>query len=156
LVRIEKSIEIRAPPEKVWEMLAFDRHKEWDEEMEKGLKSLEYTSEVHTPEDKYKVGASAHVNLIGMGMGELDFEVTESLENEKMTFHVKKSGTNQTTGIMTLILEPAEEGTKFTCVFDYKMPWGIFGKFLEKLFARRMEEKHLEKCLEKLKSILEK
>jgi len=25
LGRVEKSIEIRAPPEKVWEMLAFDR-----------------------------------------------------------------------------------------------------------------------------------
>ena len=154
--RIEKSIEIKAPPEKVWEMLALDRHKEWDEEMQKGLKSLEYTSEVHTPEDKYKVGASAHVNLTGMGMGEFDFEITESLESEKMTVHVKKSGTNQTTGIMTFILESVEEGTKFACVFDYEMPWGVLGKFLDKLFARRMEGKHLEKCLEKLKSILEK
>jgi len=156
LGRIEKSIEIGAPPEKVWEMLALDRHKEWDEEMEKSLESLEYTSEVHSLEDKYKVGASARVNMKGMGMGEVDFEITESLENEKMTIHVKKSGTNQTAGIMTFILEPVKKRTRITCVFDYKMPWGIFGKFLEKLFGRRMEEKHLEKCLEKLKSILEK
>ena len=154
--RIEKSIEIGAPPEKVWEMLALDRHKEWDEEMEKSLESLEYTSEVHSLEDKYKVGASARVNMKGMGMGEVDFEITESLENEKMTIHVKKSGTNQTAGIMTFILEPVKKRTRITCVFDYKMPWGIFGKFLEKLFGRRMEEKHLEKCLEKLKNILEK
>ena len=89
LGRIEKLIEIKAPPEKVWEMLAFDRHKEWDEQMQKGLNSLEFTSEVHTPEDKYRVGATAHVN---MREGKFDFEITESLENEKMTFHAKKQG----------------------------------------------------------------
>ena len=154
--RVEKSIEIKAPPEKIWEMLAIDRHKEWDEEMQKNLKSLEYTSEVRTPKDKYKVGTSGHMSIKGMGGGEFDFEITESLENEKITYHLKKSKTNQSVAIMTLILEPIEKGTKFTCVFDYKMPWGLFGKFLDKLFARRMEEKHLEKCLEMLKSILEK
>jgi len=57
MVRVEKSIEIRAPPERVWEMLALDRQAEWMDEW----KSSEYTSEVRTPEDKYRVGASAHV-----------------------------------------------------------------------------------------------
>jgi len=98
---------------------------------------LEYTSEVRTPKDKYKVGASGHMNIKEMGMGELDFEVTESLENEKLTYHVKKSGTNQLMGIVTLILEPVEGGTKFTYVFGYEMSWGIFGKFLDKLFGKR-------------------
>jgi len=156
LTRVEKSIEIRAPPEKVWEMLAIDRFKEWEEEMEKGLKSLEYTSEVRTPKDKYRVGTSGHMNLKGMGGGEFDFEITESLENEKLTYHVRRSGTNKTMGIITLILEPTEEGTKFTNVFDYEMPWGIFGKFLDKLFGKRESEKAQAKWLKKLKSILEK
>jgi len=156
LTRVEKSIEIRAPPEKVWEMLALDRFQEWEEEMQKGLKSLEYTSEVRKPKDKYRVGASGHMNIKEMGMGEFDFEVTESLENEKLTYHVKKSKTNQTMGIITLILEPVEDGTKFTYVFDYEMPWGILGKFLDKLFGKRESEKAQEKWLKKLKSILEK
>jgi len=156
LTRVEKSIEIKVPPEKVWEMLALDRFQEWEEEMQKGLKSLKYTSEVHKPKDKYKVGTSGHMNIKGAGMGELDFEVTESLENEKLTYHMKKSGTNQTMGIITLILEPAEEATKFTYIFDYEMPWGIFGKFLDKLFAKKMSEKEQEKWLKTLKSILEK
>jgi len=152
LGRIEKSIVIKASPEKVWEMLALDRQEEWDDQMPKDC--VKYTSEVHTPEDKYKVGASAHANM--KRMGEFDFEITESLENEKMTFHAKKSGTDQTTAAAQFILEPVEEGTKFTTVYDYEMPWGVLGKFLEKLFARRMEEKHQEKCLENVKSILEK
>jgi uncharacterized protein YndB with AHSA1/START domain len=155
LGRIEKTIEIKAPPEKVWEMLAFDRQLEWDEDNQKNVKNLEYTSEVNTPEDKYRVGASVHVDIKGMGMGEFDYEITESLQNEKITFHVKKSGTNQTAGGMTYILRPIEEGTKFTLVFDYEMPWGVFGTFLEKLFYRRMGEKRQERSLEQLKGILE-
>ena len=132
--RIEKSIEIGAPPEKVWEMLALDRLPEWNKE----YGNVKYTSEVLNPEDKYRIGASSHTNI--KGAGAIDFEITESLENEKMTFS----------------LEPMEGGTKMGIVFDYEMPWGVFGKFLEKLFARRMEEKHQKKCLEKLKGILEK
>ena len=54
MARIEKSVEIRASPEKVWEMLAVDRFPEWDEGTQKNAKSVEYTSEVHTPKDKYK------------------------------------------------------------------------------------------------------
>jgi len=56
---MEGSIEIRAPPEKVWEMLALDRLPEWMDEME--IESGTYTSKVLTPEDKYRVGATAHM-----------------------------------------------------------------------------------------------
>jgi len=42
LGRIEKSIEIKAPPEKVWEMLALDRLLEWNVGYSE-LKNVEYT-----------------------------------------------------------------------------------------------------------------
>ena len=42
MTRVEKSIEIRAPPEKVWEMLALDRASEWNEGP---MKNVEYTTE---------------------------------------------------------------------------------------------------------------
>ena len=80
--RIEKSIEIRASPEKVWEMLALDRHPEWSEQ----YKSAEYTSEVRTSEDKYRVGASCRMTT---KEGVVDIEITESLENEKITYRVQ-------------------------------------------------------------------
>jgi len=51
MARVEKSIEIKAPPEKVWEILALDRMPEW---MFGELK-VQYTSDVRTPKDKYKV-----------------------------------------------------------------------------------------------------
>jgi len=139
------SIEIKAPPEKVWEMLAFDKHLEWMD----GYKSVEYTSKVRTPEDKYKVGASAHI----VEHVKYDLEITESLENKKMTY---RFNVRRISMIMTYILEPADEGTKFTYTVDYEMHWSILDKVIEKLYLRRHIEKETEKSLEKLKSILEK
>jgi len=77
--RIEKSIEIKAPPEKVWELLALDRLPEWNEE----YGNVKYTSELRNPEDKYRVGASSHTNI--KGAGAIDFKITESLKNEEGT-----------------------------------------------------------------------
>jgi len=150
LGRVEKSIEIKAPPEKVWEMLAFDRVLEWQEAYKGELKSMEYTSKVRTPEDKYRVGASAHG--IPKKKGEYNFEITESLENEKLTHRLN----GKIRALGTYILEPVEKGTKFTVVTDYEMPWGILGKILELLFIRRVTEKEIERDLKNLKSILEK
>jgi len=153
LVRVEKSIVIRAPPERVWKMLALDRLLEWEEGCKKNVKSMEFTSEVSTLEDKYRVGAS--VRMIGKGEGEMGFKITESLENEKITY--RSEGGKFTKYMMwTYIFEPVEKGAKLTCVLDYELPWGIFGKILGKLLAQRMDEKDLEKSFGNLKSILEK
>ena len=156
MTRIERSIDIKAPPENIWELLAWDRCQEWMDEWRKNLISLEYTSEVYTPDDKYRVGASAHGNIKGFGMGEFDLEITESLVNEKMTYLTKRSGTNKQVGRITFLLEPIETGTKFTIVYDYEMPLGVVGKLLNRLGAQRSGEKMLERDNENLKNILEK
>jgi len=150
MARIEKSIEIKAPPEKVWEMLALDRHPEW-----MGYKSVQYTSEVRTPEDKYRVGASVHI--IGPEDGFwADLVITESLENEKITCrgNEKIRVLGNTTIILTYSLKPTEAGTEITSVVDYEMS-SILGKILAKLASGSME-KEVGRALEKLKSILEK
>ena len=84
MTRVEKSVVIKAPPEKVWEMLALDRASEWNEG---SMKNVEYTTEVSTPKDKYRVGASANATI--KGEGGVHFEITESLENTKITIHGK-------------------------------------------------------------------
>jgi uncharacterized protein YndB with AHSA1/START domain len=147
LGRIEKSIEIKAPPEKVWEMLALDRLPEWNVE----YGNVKYTSEVRNPEDKYRVGASSNTNI--RGAGAIDFEITESLKNEKMTFRMIGKRANNT--VVTYVLESVDDGTKFVYVMTYELPWGILGKGLGRL-AKGTLEKEGEKALEKLKSILEK
>lgn len=159
--RIEKSIEIKAPPEKVWEMLAFDRLPEWDEGWEFGER-VEYTSEVHTPKDKYRVGATAQGIPKKPGDVCCNFEITESLEHEKITYRAwEKTMFGILSMLTTYTLEPVGTDTKFTYELESdwstaKFPFGIFGEFLEKLFARRWAEKMGWKVLENLKSIVEK
>ena len=147
MVGIERSIEIRASPEKVWEMLAFDKAKEWME----GWKSVEYTSAVNTPEDKYKVGASAHITE----HVKFDYEITESLKNEKIVWHSAGSRAKPKM-TMSHIVKPAEMGTTVTTVFDYTSPFSVLGRIVDKAGGQRIAEKDVEKSLEKLKSILEK
>jgi len=145
LVRTEKSIEIRAPSGKVWEMLALDRWSEWNVGHFLDTKNMKFTSEVNTPEDRFRVGASAYPSA----HPKADFKVTESIENEKITYlHEGQSP-------MTYILKPTNEGTRLTYVVEYEMPWGILGKFLFRLLGG-IGEREVEKALEQLKSIIEK
>ena len=147
----KKSIEIKAPPEKVWEILALDRFKDWNEKSGKDLKSFEYTSEVNTPEDKFKVGTSARIDIRGMG-SMIDFEVTESLENEKITYSARPRKRVAPDGFITFVLEPIDDGTKLTYSVSYEITEGITGWFLEKICGWDPARPNLEQ----LKSILEK
>jgi carbon monoxide dehydrogenase subunit G len=149
VTRMENSIEIMAPPEKVWEMLALDRLTEWVPGYERDLKSVEYTSEISTPEDKFRVGASARG--IPKKKGEFNFEIMESLENQKFTYRLSGS----LNVLVTSILEPVQQGTKFTYVFDYEMPWGFLGKIIEKVSISDLK-KESERSLENFKGIVEK
>ncbi len=149
MTKIEKSIEIKAPPEKVWEMLALDRLPEWMDVAE--VKSAKYISEVRTPEEKYSVGASAH---IVEKRWEYDLEITESLKNEKMTTRTK-GGKHGMAYTATSNLKPVQDGTKLIVALDIEPGYGILGKAIYRLL-RSAEEKVVWRALEKLKSILEK
>jgi carbon monoxide dehydrogenase subunit G len=146
LVRREKSVVIKAPPEKVWEMLAFDRMPEWMD----GWKSAAFTSEVRTPEDKCRVGASAHVTE---EHAKYILEIAESLENEKITYRSKGIGGGRVTMTLTYILKPVERGTEVTYAASCG-GWWILCSIVEGLLG----EKHLgvQTSLNNLKSILEK
>lgn len=157
--RVEKSIVIKAPPEKVWEMLAFNRLPEWDEGYGEGLgERVEYSSEVLTPKDKYRVGATAQGIPKKPGDDYCNFEITESLEHEKMTYRAweKTKHFGTLSQVTTYTLEPVGTDTKFTFELESEKFLGIFGKFLEKLYLRKWAEKKIKKALENLKSILEK
>ena len=107
-----------------------------------------------TPGDKYEVGATAHF-LDKYDRLKYACEITENIENEKISSHWRGTGLVRNT-IVTYTLKPSEAGTEMTYAVDYEMPWGVLGKFLDKLFAQRMTEKAVGRELENLKSILEK
>ena len=156
--RTEKSIIIKASPEKVWEMLAFDRLPEWDEGYGEGLgERVEYTSEVQTSKDNYRVGATAQVIPKKSGNDCCNFKITESLEHKKMKYRAWESTKYFRTlsQFTTYTLEPEGRDTKFTVEVETEKYLGIFGEFLIKLFLRRWAEKQMQKSLENLKTILE-
>ena len=146
LGRMEKSIAIRVPPKKVWEMLAFDKATDWMGDL---MTSAEYTSEVQTLKDKFKVGATVHT-CTHSGI-ESDIEIIESIKNEKIT---SRTTSRNMTSIGTFSLKPTETGTEVTYVMEYEwhsIPWKILGAVLS-----RWIKKDSEKGLEKLRKILEK
>jgi len=147
LVRREKSVIVKATPSKVWEMLAFDRMPEWMD----GWEKAEYTSEVRTSEDKYRVGASVHVTEMH---AKYDMEIVESIENEKIMYRSKRIGGGRMfTMTLTYVLKPIEGGTEVTYT-RVCFGWWILCDIIEGLLG----EKHLgvEASLNNLKSILEK
>jgi len=146
LGRIEKSIEIKAHPEKVWEMLALDRFDEW-QVGHMPTKNIKFKSEMHTPEDKYRVGATAYSS----DQPEIEFEITESQENEKITYRVKESNMKMD---ISAVLETVDEGTKMTYIIDTELK-SFLMRVVGKLFAG-MGKSEMDKSIEKLKSILEK
>lgn len=136
-----------APREKVWEMLALDRMPEWKE----NCKSVVFTSEVHTPEDKYRVGATA--SFIDKH-SKLMMTITDSVENEKITYRSSYSFVRRID--LTYVLEPAAMGTKLTYLVNYEMiSWGILGKILFKLMLMAGGNE-VEKSLENLQNTLGK
>jgi hypothetical protein len=157
LGRVETSIEINAPPEKVWEMLALDRLPEWEEGFGENLK---YVSDVNNSKDKYRVGAIAQEIPNKVEVNYCRFEVIESVENEKMKLYAWENP--KYLGIFSMFitysLKPMGKYTKFTYELksDKYGVFGIFGKFLEKLYFRRMVKKQIEKALKNMKNLLEK
>jgi uncharacterized protein YndB with AHSA1/START domain len=153
LVRIEKAIDISAPPERVWELLTLDRLEEWlvSPRMQLPIRGMAFISEVRVPEDKYRVGATAQPK---MEKEDVLWKVMESRKNEKIVYLVEEQREKGITVTYTVVLEPVEEGTKFTYAGELDMPWGVVGKLIQP-FAKRMGEREIEMSLKKLKSILE-
>ena len=143
-------------------MLAFDRIQEWDKGYGVELgERVEYTSEVNTPKDKYRVGATAQ-GTPNTPFGDTQhhicrFEIIESLENKKIKYRAweKPKYFGTLSQFTTYTLESVGTDTKFTVEVETEKYLGIFGAFLIKLFLRRWAEKQMQKSLENLKIVLE-
>jgi uncharacterized membrane protein len=144
LTRIEKSIEINAPPEKVWSFINWDNVPKYYE----SVKKVEWTSKEHN-----RVGATLHFTSELAGVkGEADAEITEWTENKKASW---RTITGNPTMIFTAALDPTEAGTKMTFAADYEMPYSILGKIIDKLRVHKAMEKDNENALKKLKVMAE-
>jgi uncharacterized membrane protein len=144
LARIEKSIEIKAPIEKVWAFLTdFEKYPSFM----KGVKKIEYLTEKHSG-----IGVKTHWVMESSGQEiEWDGECAEWVENKKMSWHstsgMKFSGHQ--------LIEPTETGTKLTLMMDYELPYSILGKIIDKLKVEKDFVKQIEESLKSGKIILE-
>ncbi len=144
MARIEKSIEIKALPEKIWQMLQWDRIPEWLD----GIKEAEYTSE-----HREGVGATAHVKAEAGGVKvEFDIEITEYIENEKASW---RTTAGNFTAIGQTNLQPTKKGTELTLMMDYELPYSILGKIVDKVLVGRETAAGFERGLKKLKNMIE-
>ena len=145
MTRIEKSIEINAPPEKIWPLIYWERLPEWDVE----FKEVKVTSE-----EKNSVGTTVH--LIGEVAGmkaEFDAETTELIENKKVAY--RTIGGNMT-GFGSITLTPTDGGTKVTQMIEYALPYSVLGKIIDKLRVSKAIDKSYDVAMKKLKEIAEK
>jgi len=145
-MKIQRSVEIAAPPEKIWPFMV---------EPEKILKwvitfqKFEYTTEQHSG-----VGTPFYAEeKAGGPLMKIHFTVTEWVENERLAARMV-SGNVVKSYELRFTLEPTPSGSKFTFLEVFELPYGIIGKLINAI-GKRMSESHLEQCLSKLKSLAE-
>lgn len=144
--KITVSIEIEASPEKVFAFTISEKMNDvWKEWVESKW----------TSEGPVGVGSIAH--FVGKGkranLGEYDMEVTEFVKNNKMT--MRTIGASKHNVIDSMTLEPTTKGTKMTYSVDYKVPYSVLGKLIDKLKVSKDMEKGDRKLLENIKKALE-
>ena len=146
MTKLTKSIEIEAPPEKVF---AFITDVKKGNELTKGFAEAEYTSK-----GPVGVGTTQHaVAKAGGSQAEFDMEITEFVENKKISMHTIGASKLKMTGSHTL--EPTAKGTKLTNTAEYELPYSILGKIIDKLKVSKDIEKRVEKELRDMKKALE-
>ena len=145
-MKVQGSIEIAAPPEKVWPFLV---------EPEKVLKwcitfkKFEYTTEQHSG-----AGTPFYVEeKAGGPLMKLNFMVTEWVENEKLASKMT-SGTGVKSYEMRFTLKPTPSGSTFTFAEEVALPYGIIGKLIGAVM-KGSSETHVKHMLAELKSLAE-
>ena len=145
-MRVQKSIEIAAPPEKVWPfMIEPEKILEWYIP----LKKFEYTSK-----RRKEVGAPFYFEeKTTGGTIKLNCEVAELVENERFAFRMT-SGNMMKSYVELWTVTAAPSGSQFTFMEQGYLGLGILGKIIEPL-AQRTSAGTVKKMLAKLKSLVE-
>jgi uncharacterized membrane protein len=145
LTRIEQSIDINAPPEKIWSFINWDNVPKLYE----SVKKVEWTSKEHN-----KVGATLRFTSELAGVkGVADAEITEWIDNKKASW---RTTSGNPTIIYNASIEPTKSGSKVTFVADYELPYSVLGKIIDKLRVHKAMQKDGENALKKLKAMAEK
>jgi carbon monoxide dehydrogenase subunit G len=145
-MRIEKAIDIAAPPEKIWPFLVEpEKVLEWYSTFRK----FEYTGE-----SRSGVGTPLYVEEQSFGpLMKLHFEVTEWTEHQKLALRMV-SGSGVKSYEQRWSLEPTPSGSRFTLMEEVELPYGVLGKLLG-LVGGRMSATTVDKMQATLKALAE-
>jgi uncharacterized protein YndB with AHSA1/START domain len=145
-MKVERSIETAASPQRVWPLLIEPQ------EIVKWftlLKSFEYTSD--RPRG---VGTTFHYEEKSGGrLMKLDYRVTDWVENERLAFSVVSGPLRKDDQVWSIAATPG--GSKVSLWEDVALPGGGFGEALLAPVVGRMIGGHLAEMLENLKGLAE-
>jgi uncharacterized protein YndB with AHSA1/START domain len=145
-MKVQRSIEIAATPEKIWPFLTMpEKILKWFTL----LKKFEYTGDKRSG-----AGTTFYYEEKSSGqLMKLNYKVTEWVENKKLAFSVTSGSLKKDDQVWSIEAIPA--GSRFTMFEDLEMPMGIFGKIIGALFGGMMIGKNIEKILANLKRLAE-
>lgn len=145
-MKVQKSIGIEAPPEKIWPFLV---------EPDKMLKwCITFIKFEYNSEQRSGVGTTFYLEeKAGGPLMKLNMRITEWVENERVAFSLI-SGNFVKGYEQSWTVEATPSGSTFTFIEEVALPYGIIGKIMG-LFAKRGSEATVGKMLPKLKSLAE-
>jgi len=145
-MKVQKSIEIAAPPEKIWPFLVEpEKILEWYIPLQK----FEYTSEQRSGMDTpiyFEEKAAGRLM-------KLNCVVTEWVENERVAFSMTSGNMVRSYGERWTV-EATPSGSRFTFMEQAEFPYGIIGKVIGAV-GQRLSGATVEEMLTKLKSLAE-
>ena len=144
-MKVQRSIEIGAPPERIWPFLAEPQKiLEWYIPLQK----FEYTGK-----QSREAGAQFYFEeKVPTGTMKLNCEVTEWVENASFAFKMNSGNMMKSYGERWSV-EATPSGSRFTFAEHGELP-GIFGRLMGPI-AERGSGGTVEKMLTKLKSLAE-
>lgn len=143
MARVEHSVIVNAPIEKVWDVAArASGLPNWFA----NVTDVSYVHDTPVPDAEMKL----KYNVSGLNM-DITARVGDFSEPTHLVMHLS-GGIN---GTSTLDFLPSGNGTKVTQVFEYTLPGGGLGAIADKLIVERMNEANAKKSLESLKKLVE-
>ena len=144
-MKIQRSIEIAAPPQKIWPYLVEpDKIMQWFTL----LKKFEYTGKKHSG-----VGATFYYEEKSSPMlMKLHYKVTEWLENKKFAFILTSGTMKKDDQVWSIDAIPT--GSRFTMTEEVEMLWGVIGKMMTSMIGGSIG-KNIEKINGNLKALVE-
>jgi uncharacterized protein YndB with AHSA1/START domain len=145
-MKIQRSIDIKATPEKIWPFLI---------EPEKILKWFNLLQKFeYTGEKRSGVGTTFYYEEKSSGqLMKLNYVVTEWAENKTLAFKVTSGSLKKDDQVWSIEATPS--GSRFTMFEDLEMPMGIIGKIIGVLFGGMMIGGNIKKILANLKKLAE-